>query len=407
MGLKKMADAKMGASALSWLRGLGFAAKSPDAALRKMDATLAARDPDLLPKAYQKGAQFFDRYFAPTGVGLAGAVDGYHRDGLSGALEGMVKGAAVGYGGKKVLGSIGKRVIAPAAFKVLSSGNVPGMAQAIDHAAQVAKGSKLINDSLDDIFSASGVASQSLLSKGYGVDRLKKDLDDFLGSGGMTETIKEDLYNAENPPAPFAKGGEVKPVPAATNVNIGVETHYPAQNMLLSAARGRISNYLKNLRPSSDVPRLPFDSKPDQRKQKKTYDRALDIAISPLSVMKEIKRGTIEPDHIKHLNGMYPELVGLIQKRVTEKVMNAQMDEKKPPRHVRQGLSMLLGAPLSAEMTPQSIQAAQSVFKKGLGQPQTGPQPPPKSGSKKALSKSEQAYLTGPQARQARSQQPL
>ena len=95
------------------------------------------------------------------------------------------------------------------------------------------------------------------------------------------------------------------------------------------------------------------------------------------------------------------------RKRATKKILEAQVDGKKPPYKVRQGLSMLVGAPLSGEMTPQSIQAAQAVFVKAAPPPPA--EKPSSQGSaagKAKLAKSDQAFLTGSQAREKRSQRP-
>ncbi len=421
-GLQKLADAKMGERALNFLRGLGFAAKSQDPVLRSMDAEMAAKAGYAMPRAYNAGAKFFDSYFLPSSTATIGAMEGYHRDGMEGALAGALAGATVGFAGRKIGSLAGRKIIAPAAFKILGSGNVEGFAEAMDHAARMAQGAKIINSTVDGIFKMAPAAVQRS-AESYGGDKLKRDLDDFLGRGGMNQSVKEQVYQDngtdgtdEEPPA-FAEGGEVKQpkaakvsVPSALSQDNGVAMHYPTHNTLLSSARGRVSNYLIGLRPGTTQSRLPFDDAPDTRKQKKSYDRALHVAVNPMSVMKEIQKGTIEPEHIKHLNAMYPELTTLIQKKVTEKVVQSQLDGKKPPRHVRQGLSMLLGAALSTEFTPAGIQAAQSVFSRGVGQPPTTPEPQGQSsaggGNKSKLSKSDQAFLTGPQAREKRAQRP-
>ncbi len=413
-GLKKLADAKMGERALSFLRGLGFAAKTQDTALREMDSVLAQRSGDVIPSAYNAGAKFFDKLFVPGATATGFAVHGYNQDGLLGAAKGAVEGAIIGTVGKKAGLQLGKRVVSPAALWILKSGNVKGFAEAMDHAETLAKGSKIINGTIDNIFKSAPGASQQIIDS-YGSKKIRNDLDNFIGAGGMTDTIQQELYKLNDEPAPgFADGGEVTPQQQPKPISgqkpllrddDGVALHYPEQNTLLSAARGRVSNYLMGLRPQQNMPKLPFDDEPDTRQQKKKYEKALTIAISPLSVMHEIKRGTIEPDHIKHLNSMYPELTSLLQKKITEQVVKAQLSGKKPPYKVRQGLSMLLGAPLSAEMTPSSIQAAQRVFTQGVEQPPTQPTPQQsKGGDKSKLSKSDQSFLTGSQARQRRSQ---
>jgi hypothetical protein len=80
------------------------------------------------------------------------------------------------------------------------------------------------------------------------------------------------------------------------------------------------------------------------------------------------------------------------------------LEGKKPNAKIRQGLNTLMGIPLSADMTPQAIQAAQAVFK-SQGKPQQSTPPSGKTqGSSSKLSKSDQSFLTGPQSLVARSQ---
>ncbi len=88
-------------------------------------------------------------------------------------------------------------------------------------------------------------------------------------------------------------------------------------------------------------------------------------------------------------------------------IVKAQIDGEKPSYKVRQGMSMFLGAPLSAELMPQNIAAAQAVFvqKKAQQEPDKAPGKSSKThDSAKALSKSDKAYLTSDQARETRQQ---
>lgn len=403
-GLKKVSEAKLGTYLTNWLEGIAAASKGVEGA-------------EALAKVGQKSGAFKDgiksfKSLVPTGSAMLGAQYGYQKDGLYGVLPGALEGAAIGFAANGVRKAAGK-FLAPAILRVASSGTVQGVASAIDHASQIAKGADSIEQAINSIFKP-GPALMSKAVGAYGGRNIKDDLDTFLGNGGIDQNIQENLYEMSEMPEGYAAGGEVKkerrqeqrtPKPAVRSDD-GVAIHYPEQNVMLNAARGRISNYLKGLRPMPNMPKLPFDDEPDSRQQRKTYDRALSVAVAPMSVMEEIQKGTIEPEHVKHLAAMYPELTGLLQKKVTEKILRAQMDGKKPPYKVRQGLSILLGTPLSGEMTPQAIQAAQSVFAQNKAPQQGAPQGQKVSGDKSKLSKSDQAYLTGPQARQKRAQRP-
>jgi hypothetical protein len=162
--------------------------------------------------------------------------------------------------------------------------------------------------------------------------------------------------------------------------------------------------YLSSLQPQKNQPKLPFDAAPDMRAQQKTFHKAVEIALSPLSIVNEIKKGTIQADDVKHFISMYPDVNNLLQKKLTEEVTKQQLSGKVPSRQVRQGLSMFLGANLTSTMLPQNIVAAQSVFaKKQQQQSQGAPAKSNKKGTS-TLTKSDDSFLTSTQARAKRQQ---
>lgn len=234
-----------------------------------------------------------------------------------------------------------------------------------------------------------------------------KVIEDWIDRGGIFQDIHDERQR-QIAPQMMAEGGSVGKTHEGVFHGHPVEHAYPEQNILLQQAKGRVSNYLTSLKPQSDTSRLAFDAPPDQREQKKAYKKALKIADHPMSVLHGVTKGTILPDDIKHLQAMYPEVLDAAQKKVTEKIIHAQLDGKRPNRKIRQGLSLLMGTALSGEYTPQSIQAAQSAFVM-QPRPQSGDPGAQKSagksrGSKTSLTKSDQSYLTGSQALVSRQQ---
>jgi len=159
-----------------------------------------------------------------------------------------------------------------------------------------------------------------------------------------------------------------------------LEQHFPDQNILMNAAKGRVSQYLTSLKPQENTPRLPFDPKPDQTTAHKAYDDAVSIAAKPLSVVKNIKNGSITTDQLKHLTQLYPEVYSQLSKKITAGITQSQLNDETVPYKTRQAMSLFLGTPLDSTMSPTSIQAAQMVFKaKQSPQPQGQP---PKMGKK-------------------------
>lgn len=225
----------------------------------------------------------------------------------------------------------------------------------------------------------------------------------YLEDGGITQDIKEALYQQQEPQK-FAAGGQVTPGKNRSSLlhDKNIAMHYPVQNVMLNATKGRVSNYLNTLRPNATSLKLPFDDDEDNTEKTRKYHRAIDVANHPLGVLGDIGKGTIEPEQVGHLNNLYPELSERLKRNMTEKITEAQLEGKKPSYKVRQGLSLFMGAPLSSELTPQLIQAAQLTFVGKQQQPDQH-QPPPK-GKKAALSKSDEAFLTGDQALTKRAQ---
>ncbi len=262
----------------------------------------------------------------------------------------------------------------------------------------IKKGEKSIHTHVDHIFGGDKLPIEKNIDS-------RKDIEDWIAKGGIDDDIQQQIYKSHNAPKSFADGGEVDGNDDNNLHNDAISSKYPDHNMTYQMAKGRVSQYLNALRPQDNTPKLAFDPEPDQRQQKKAYDKAVKIAHDPLSVLREIKKGTIEPDDVRHLNEMYPELNEAIQKKVTKKIVEAQLSGKKPSYTMRQGLSLFMGTPLSGEMTPQNIRAAQAVFQSQgspqQGAPQQGQKPPKKTS---ALSKSSQAFLTGGQSVARRQQ---
>lgn len=298
----------------------------------------------------------------------------------------------------KASGTVSKYA-APAVLRWLQNGAQGSVMNMIDYADKVAKGTSLINNSIDSIFKE-GVRMTPEIDMGH-VEALRG----FVDSNGMMDSLRNEagkISGVEN----LAEGGEVgkdsgSDGPGIHDDHAHIAQNMPDQNHLIQVARGRVSSYLSSQRPQKHAAKLAFDDEPDDREQKKIYNKALEIAAHPIGILGHIKNGTIEPDHLKHLNAMYPDLTGHLRQKLTERIVKDQTEGKKPSYAIRQGLSLMMGAPLSGEMTPSNIQAAQAVFS---AKPQKKAPDQSGGGSKKSLSKSDQAFLTDDQSRMARQQ---
>lgn len=344
-------------------------------------------------KSFSAGARFYQDIPKRIGEGIGSYVG--HKAG----------GTEIGYlVGRKLEPIIAKltnrpvKYVMPTVVRWLSEGAQGNVMNMIDYANKVDKGTSLINKTMNALFTTGTTQA---------IDAAKpSDLDVLRGhvERGPQAELNQEMQNQHNEPQGYAKGGDVKHNPE----NGGVHSHmhlaqtFPEQNHMMQVAKGRVTNYLSSMRPQQMQSKLAFDDAPDDTEQKRHYEKALDVAVNPLGVLNHVKNGTIEADHLKHLSSMYPELQGHLQKKITERVTQDQLDGKKPDFKTRQGLSMFMGAPLSGEFTMQSIQAAQAVFAK-----KEPPHDGGNGGAKKnstSLSKSDRSFLTDDQARMSRQQ---
>lgn len=179
----------------------------------------------------------------------------------------------------------------------------------------------------------------------------------------------------------------------------------PELNGPLAASAGRVVQYLAAIKPKTD-PAHPLDPKRvPSSYEKSQYDRALDIAEQPLTVLHSLKEGRITPFDMISLKSMYPNLYNKLATKIQEQIIDVADKGKSIPYTTRMGLAIFLGQPLDSTMTPASIISAQPV-------PSQQPPQAPASGGmatgnqSKGLQKLPGAYQTPEQARAARNQRP-
>lgn len=397
--LEALADSKVGERALYFMRGMaeqsqpGMRSIAKDAPDALYQAEMGI--PKVVKQSYETGKKLARYYGAGTtigGLGITGyeARKGFEEDGVNGALKGVGKGLLLGFGAKYAAPYAGAAVL-----KILSKGYTNNILKNVDRVNEAVYGSKMTNKIVDGLFDNAPSITEKVgneVEKQRERDALDKIIDDNTVEKQAKETSEQNGGN-------FAEGGEVSIAPDNSFADI-----YPEQNMVMSAAKGRVAEYLRSQRPNKYPQKLPFDANPDVSAQKKSYHKALDIASNPLSVIENIKKGTLTTDHLKHFNQLYPEINSVLQKKISEKIVHAQLNGKVPSRKIRQGLSMFMGSALSSEFNPENIQAAQAVFSKQDQQSQPQDQKPVQKGSPSKLSKSDQSFLTGGQALQRRSQ---
>jgi hypothetical protein len=370
-------------------------------------------------KAFESGQKTYknmQKFFMPAATGLGaitGAYDGYRDEGIKGAVTGAMKGGltAAGIGlGVKTVGNITEDRLIPTMMRVLSndSGEIlPNISKILDYPKSINSGVKKTTELVGNLFKTG--AQQCYKDEFDNVKNLD-DLKEFIKNGGINQNIDAQQQQYNNPDVPhFAEGGVVgvgpdkpsaptAPVAPLLPDNDPMTTYFPEHAAMMNASKVRISNYLQSLVPEKYPAHLPFDKKPDQTKQEKTFDKASRLALHPLSILQTVKDGRLNSDDMKHFTSMYPDVHEYLKKKITEKIVDAQMKGEKPPSKSRSSMSLFMGTPLESTLTQPMIAAAQMSF--SSDQPPGGP-----AKSSSQLNKSAVKYQTAGDAAAARASQ--
>lgn len=403
-GLQKLDNSKMADTAKKMLAGSAIANRMNQLGIPIEEAeSFIGNSKDY--KDLKPGIDAYNKILSNTSGGVGRGVGG-----AIGATVGSVAGTAGTIAGERAGEHIGKQIftpmiekiinktlnkgneyIYPAVVKSLVEGNTEGLFQAIDYANKVSKGAKAMTNSVEALFKP-GVnkvfdydESKSLVQR----DKLDKAIED----GGVVKQIQDAPQEPQ-----FAEGGKVE-APAFQDHFSSI---FPNQAAAMANAKSRVYNYLNQNRPQKPINQLPFDTARENMTAKRSYHRALDIANTPLSVLNNVKDGSITPEQVQHLSQLHPEIYKDLSDKIMSKVVDHKMADTKPDFKLRQGLSIFLGQPLESSMTPFNIMAAQSTFA-----PKQGPQQP-QQGANKAkkgtapLSKVSSSYMTKDQHREDR-----
>lgn len=273
-----------------------------------------------------------------------------------------------------------KKVLGPVVIKALSVGQPESIKEGVNYAAKAQAGRKYLDASIDSLFGTKAPVANSSFREALSSKNIK-DLEDYINNGGINPqveaTVQQDADNEQ--PANYAEGGHVEaPVQDQTkpkSLNSNLQHVYPEQHLLNVQNKTKVSNYLQQLKPQKKAGGPIFDVQHPDPIAERSYKRAIHAAIDPTRILEHARKGTLVPDHVKHMNGMYPGVMDLYRHEITKKLMKMQLESKRPPIKLRQNLSMIMGTDLDSTTTPQSIMAAQATFapKQTPGQGQKAP----------------------------------
>jgi hypothetical protein len=168
----------------------------------------------------------------------------------------------------------------------------------------------------------------------------------------------------------------------------------PGHAAALGYKSAQATNYLSGLRPKT-TQNAPLDiPQPKDITAENKYNRALDLAENPHMILQHAKEGTIQPQDIQTVQTLYPALYQSMVEKSGEGLIDAKTQGQTLNRHQKQGLSRLMGQPLTTNQTPMAMQAILRANAPSQQTPQ-GKQPKKASGVElKQLNKtSEQSAL--------------
>jgi hypothetical protein len=249
--------------------------------------------------------------------------------------------------------------------------NSAGFAAMADLLHNTMKGESIIAKSVKGIFNVgSKVIPDSMIPDAASRAKLDKKAQAF----------------SDNPEAQMRQGGDL--------------AHYlPEHSTAVAQMSGNVVNYINSQRPGT-TQASPLDTKQGPTPlQTAKFNRTLDIAEQPLSVMNHIAKGTLTPDDVKDLHAMYPNLYNKLANDITKEMVNQANKGATIPYKTRISMSLFMAQPMDSTMNQMSIAAAQPVQSNAQSAQQPAPQPRKSSNS---LNKLPNQYQTTGQSRESR-----
>lgn len=150
----------------------------------------------------------------------------------------------------------------------------------------------------------------------------------------------------------------------------------PIHSGLMAAKASTAVSYLHSLKPLGNQ-MSPFDKiQPPSKMEEHAYDRQLQLAQHPLTILNHIKSGTVNPRDLETIQTLYPKLGQSIKEKTFEKVAAAKENGTVLPYKQKLGLSTILG-PLDSTQTPAAMQA---IIKSAGGNTKSETQQPANQG---------------------------
>jgi hypothetical protein len=317
------------------------------------------------PHNFSNTARTMDRmmqYVPESGAAIASAIMGHN----------PIMGAALGYLGKLMSKDV-PDAARLAMLKFMSSGkpiSSPAFKAVFDTMESVVKGEAAMSKGVKGVFKA----AQEVAPQAAKISDRKK----LIGYLDQAQLHPESLAQAGN--------------------NLG---HYMPDH---AAAAAQISanavNFLNGQRPPTSKA-SPLDSKlPASPEQTSHFNRMLDLANNPLSILAGVRSGRVVPEEVVALNTMFPGLHQRMVQKLSDEMTAHITKGQTIPYSTRIGMSLFMGQPMDSTLSPMAIMS---------NQPHPEPQQAPNGGSQarapaassmKGLDKLPTSYMTPGQTRE-------
>lgn len=186
-------------------------------------------------------------------------------------------------------------------------------------------------------------------------------------------------------------GGEAT---SMSNVSGKIGYYMQGHETAVAKTAGDAVAYLNSQRPQP-TRALPLDNMPKaSAAEKAEYNRTLQIAQQPLMAFKHISEGTLIPKDVETIKTLYPDYYSKMSEELMKTVVDHVHEDNPVDYHTKQMMSLFLGQPLDSTLTPQSIQASQSVFAKQQVANQAAAEQAPKKSTSR-LSHAADDHLVG------------
>jgi hypothetical protein len=146
---------------------------------------------------------------------------------------------------------------------------------------------------------------------------------------------------------------------ALTSVAGHTEHYMPDHAQATGEFAANAANFLNSLRPSTEKA-LPLDSaRVVSKVERAAFDRALNIAQQPLTILEHIKKGNITPTDVQVFQKLYPDLYPKLVNQLHQEMIDHINRGETVPYKTRLSLSIFMAQPLDSTMTPAGIAGAQ------------------------------------------------